>query len=169
MGLTMGPDGNMWTSLGSGSYVERIVGSITNSFLVSGAGIPRILAAGPDGNVWFTEGDGSTSIGVVTTAPPPGIAVVPGSGPPGTRVTVTGSGFGSLDRVTLLFLDTDHHRKVQLAVVGADGLGGFTQIVRIPRKALPGSDEIRAVARSLLKASVPFTVTGDGEPRLSPD
>jgi streptogramin lyase len=119
--ITAGADGNLWfTEFGDGTVngVGRI-GRITPSGTVTefSAGItpgsqPYGIAAGPDGQVWFTERAGNR-IGRITAtvpapAPPPApvaagdpcasvasvLAVAPTSGPSGSAVTITGSGFG---------------------------------------------------------------------------
>ena len=61
VGLTMGPDGNMWTV--GWLNVLRITpaGDVTNfpyRTSINGNGIPAAITVGPDGNLWFTEWSG---------------------------------------------------------------------------------------------------------------
>jgi streptogramin lyase len=58
LGITTGPDGNLWFTESGGDRIGRItsLGVVTefSSGITGGAGL-RGIAAGPDGNLWFTE------------------------------------------------------------------------------------------------------------------
>ena len=115
------------------------------------------IAAGPDGNLWFTEFDG-IKIGRITDEPVPAITLQPNSGPPGTVVQVTGSGYGSFERIRPGFLDSGH--MTGLGTVTTDGTGDFDIQVMIPSRATLGSH--RVVARGLISGLADtrsFTVT----------
>ncbi len=81
-------------------------------------------------------------VGVVAAAAA-SLKLTPGSGPPGTDVTVTGSGFGAHEAVDV-YLDTTAR---QIAVTNASGhFPGV--VVTIPGSALPGTHWISAVGRT---------------------
>ncbi len=70
IGITVGPDGNVWFTEYLDSKIGRITpaGVVTGEFTVPTAGSrPRDIAAGPDGNLWFTESFGN-KIGQITPA-----------------------------------------------------------------------------------------------------
>jgi streptogramin lyase len=58
VGITAGPDGNLWFCERGGNRIGRITpqGSISEFPTESS---PNYITAGPDGNLWFTEFDGS--------------------------------------------------------------------------------------------------------------
>ena len=68
VGVTAGPDGNVWFTEFFGDQIGRITpsGTISTFQLVTGAA-PAGIAAGPDGNLWFCE-SGANQIGKITTA-----------------------------------------------------------------------------------------------------
>ena len=73
VGITTGPDGNLWVTLSFGNSIERITtgGSASAFPLPTRCGFkfgckPLGIAAGPDGNLWFTESQGN-KIGRITT------------------------------------------------------------------------------------------------------
>jgi streptogramin lyase len=72
MGITAGPDGNMWFTEFESAKIGRTTtnGAITK-YPVPNTGLqntPWAIAAGPDGNLWFTEyGGGVGKIGRITT------------------------------------------------------------------------------------------------------
>jgi|GEM_PF-3478905 len=68
-GMTLGPDGNIWSDCGQGSVICKVVASGTKigtvtQYNLSGAN-SVLLAPGHDGNVWFTTGT-STAIGKIS-------------------------------------------------------------------------------------------------------
>src|SRR5262249_60777646 len=79
VGITAGPDGNLWFTEQMGNKIGRITpaGAITE-FVVPAAGSgPNGIAGGPDGALWFTEFLGN-NIGRATT--PAQLRVLPASG-----------------------------------------------------------------------------------------
>jgi hypothetical protein len=84
VGITAGPDGNVWFTDGDGS-VGRVTpqGAVT-SFPTPNSS-PNSIAAGPDGNLWFTEVDGNR-IGRLEIGGEGhlGLSFTPTSGKPGT-------------------------------------------------------------------------------------
>jgi virginiamycin B lyase len=82
IGITAGPDGNLWFTENTGARVGRITlnGEITEFAGLSGA--PYGIASGADGNLWFTEAPGYqigriTPSGTVTEFLARGIDQVP--------------------------------------------------------------------------------------------
>ncbi len=71
------------------------------------------------------------------------IELIPSSGPPGTVVTVEGSGFGGIEQVRLTFRDSVIGT-TKLGVVTTDGTGAFTSQVTIPLNATPGNQYVKA-------------------------
>src|SRR2546426_819371 len=74
VGITAGPDGNLWFTELKGNQIGRITpsGAITEFPLPATCGFsggcePEGITAGPDGNLWFTEVIGN-QIGRITTA-----------------------------------------------------------------------------------------------------
>ena len=85
--------------------------------------------------------------------------LAPRSGPPGTVVVVTGSGFGGLERVHLTYVDSVNG-KTNLGRVTADATGSFSKEVTIPLTASVGAQKITAVGKaSHQEAKATFTVT----------
>ena len=74
LGITAGPDGNLWFTEIFGNRIGRItpLGVVTEfSAGITAGAEPRGITAGPDGNLWFTEYSGNrigriTPLGVVT-------------------------------------------------------------------------------------------------------
>src|SRR5439155_21119513 len=119
---------------------------------------PTGIAPGPDANLWFTEWYGN-NIGRITDKPLPAINLQPDSGPPGTRVQVSGSGFGSFERVGLLFVDSVTG-KTLLGKVNTDATGHFSKKGTIPANATLGAQTIKTGGFiSGLRATATFTVT----------
>src|SRR5579859_1789397 len=61
MGITLGPDGNLWFTEFGMDKIGRInptTGEVNQFNLTAGSG-PRSITSGPDGNLWFTESNGS--------------------------------------------------------------------------------------------------------------
>jgi virginiamycin B lyase len=71
LGITAGPDGNLWFTEYGGNRIGRItpLGVVTefSAGISAGAG-PSFITAGPDGNLWFAE-YGGNRIGRITTGP----------------------------------------------------------------------------------------------------
>src|SRR5207248_2013377 len=68
LGITLGPDSNLWFANEGGRTIARInpgAGTIT-TFVVPNGIDPRYIVAGPDGNLWFND-LGGDFIGKVTT------------------------------------------------------------------------------------------------------
>src|SRR5438093_9251628 len=64
LGITAGPDGNLWFTENIGNQIGRITpgGTITQFPIPTSSSGPEGIIAGPDGNLWFTENTG-TQIG----------------------------------------------------------------------------------------------------------
>jgi uncharacterized protein (TIGR03437 family) len=69
VGITAGPDGNLWFTEFTGNKIGRITpsGTITEFPVPTVSSRPHGITAGPDGNLWFTELDGN-KIGRITPA-----------------------------------------------------------------------------------------------------
>src|SRR6202158_4295978 len=69
LGITSGPDGNLWFTESSSNKIGRITtAGVYNEFAVPSVNSdPFFITAGPDGNLWFTEYL-SNKIGRITTA-----------------------------------------------------------------------------------------------------
>src|ERR1019366_5683255 len=87
----------------------------------------------------------------------PAVTVIPKSGPPTDRVTVSGTGFGADEAVDIYFDTTD------LALAATNPSGSFTGIrLTIPPSAVPGAHWITGVGRtSGLAAQTTFIVQTD--------
>src|SRR6266567_437546 len=61
LGITAGPDGNLWFTEGKGNKIGRISpsGTITEFPVPTAGSYPIGITAGPGGNLWFTERDGN--------------------------------------------------------------------------------------------------------------
>jgi streptogramin lyase/type II secretory pathway pseudopilin PulG len=70
IGITVGPDGNLWFTEDTGNKIGRITtgGTITEFTVPTGSSSPYGITAGPDGNLWFTEFNGN-KIGRVNLDP----------------------------------------------------------------------------------------------------
>ena len=69
IGITAGPDGNLWFTEFTGNKVGKITpaGAITEFPIPTASSFPYGITAGPDGNLWFVE-DGGNKIGRITPA-----------------------------------------------------------------------------------------------------
>src|SRR5437763_696124 len=69
IGITTGPDGNLWFSVWAGSHIGRITtaGTITEFPIPTQSSLPEGITVGPDGNLWFAEFN-IGNIGRITTA-----------------------------------------------------------------------------------------------------
>src|SRR6266705_2690505 len=108
LGITAGPDGNLWFTEQNSNKIGRISpsGTITE-FPIPTASNPRGIAAGPDSNLWFTEGSGNqigriSPGGTATEFPVP----TAGSGPngitagPGGNLWFTEQNSGKIGRIS---------------------------------------------------------------------
>jgi streptogramin lyase len=68
VGITVGPDGALWFTEGSGNKIGRITpaGVITEFPIPTAGSGPVGITAGPDGALWFTE-NGTNKIGRIPT------------------------------------------------------------------------------------------------------
>jgi streptogramin lyase len=68
--MTLGPDGNVWFTLGNPAAVGRITptGAITIFPTPTAASLPFGIAAGPDGRLWFPERNSDKIGSIPTTA-----------------------------------------------------------------------------------------------------
>ena len=86
----------------------------------------------------------------VVVRPPVVASFVPDQGPPGTRVTLTGSGFGTSTRAVTATLG-----RQRLAIVSVrDG----ELVVEIPRGARSGTIEVRVGTQGTARTAAPFVV-----------
>jgi hypothetical protein len=137
---TLGQVFNVLTGSSRSGQFSSIVGTSAGSGL-------SFLVSYPTGGVTFTA---------VRTR----IGLNPNTGPGGTSVTVSGSGFFGGEMVTLSFLDTTTHQTTPLGTVAASANGRFTTSVTIPAGASVGADKVVAAgASSGIKVSSTFTVT----------
>ena len=67
IGITTGPDGNLWFTAGTDIGRITTAGSVTGFPVPQALGEPQFITAGPDGNLWFTALSGN-AIGRITTA-----------------------------------------------------------------------------------------------------
>lgn len=99
-----------------------------------------------------------------TAAPPgaPEVRVLPEGATPGDFITVTGSGFGGGQSITVSFDGAD------LATVGTTIAGAFLANVVIPPAAAPGVYSIEARGTSGTAVSVNYTVVAAPTPTPTP-
>jgi len=114
LGITPGPDGNLWFTEEKTGKIGRITpsGEITefvvpsNASAVSASG-PWGITAGPDGNLWFADYSGAqigriTTSGIITTFPMPSNPSQPiaiAAGPDG-NLWFTDAAGGAIGRIT---------------------------------------------------------------------
>lgn len=91
--------------------------------------------------------------------------VQPKSGPAGTPITISGSGFLAKDKVKLVFKDANGVKAV-LGTVMADGTGSFSFNSTVPAGAAPGKAKVSAAAQSGLAGKASFTVTAWPDRRM---
>jgi virginiamycin B lyase len=70
MGITEGPDGNIWFTERAAGNVGRMIGNEISEFHVNGGGGPSGITVGPNGELWFTLEYGD-KIGRITTSGTP--------------------------------------------------------------------------------------------------
>jgi len=85
------------------------------------------------------------------------LSATPSQGPPGTSVTVSGSGFQANDALEIDWDDVTP----TLAEATTDAAGSFTTTVTVPADAAAGTHQlqVRVVLTSSVLASTPFVVT----------
>jgi outer membrane protein assembly factor BamB len=86
----------------------------------------------------------ATSAANFTVIASPAIGLTPTAGPPGSSISVAGSGFGAFEPVDLYFDITDE------ALASTDGSGNFSMSMPVPPDALPGTHWVTAVGRRTL-------------------
>ena len=159
-GITPGPDGNLWFTEFRAGKVGMVTpaGTVTDFPVPTPSSQPLTIAAGPDGNLWFTE-QSASSVARVLDAPVPALKLKPTSGPALTVVKITGSGFGSFEKVKFSFIDSVNGTTT-LGKALTDAGGHLRTKVTIPANATVGDQKIKAKgATSHLTLTVTFTVT----------
>ncbi|KWT92182.1 virginiamycin B lyase family protein [Candidatus Magnetominusculus xianensis] len=141
IGITKGPDGNVWFVEYYGNKVGKITpsGVITEYTLPMANSTPMGITTGPDGNLWFTENDGNnigkiTTAGVITEYPLPSKfhrATSITSGPDG-NLWFTAPGLGKIGKITTAGVVTVYSLPVSTSwpndiTTGPDGNLWFTE------------------------------------------
>jgi virginiamycin B lyase len=127
VGITSGPDGNLWVTSSIGIARVTPAGAVTQLRFSSATTFPpQSIVTGPDGNLWFSQ-SGRNEIGrlsvsgafseVPTTVAVGATRLTPG---PGGTVWFAGAGSGSLGRITPDGVATDIR-------VGVSIIGGLVQ------------------------------------------
>ena len=84
----------------------------------------------------------------------------PSSGPGGTVVTVTGTGWMPNSTINFTFHDPIRHKTWSLGQVQTDGTGAFNTTVTVPLHPSPGDCQLRAKDRDAqMQHARTFTVT----------
>src|SRR5213594_289389 len=84
------------------------------------------------------------------------VTLTPTVGPPTSKVTVAGTGFGASEAVDIAFDSSP------LAVAQTDPSGAFSKVVTVPSSALPGTHTVAAQGEtSGLTGQAPFLVRTD--------
>jgi hypothetical protein len=165
LGITAGPDGNLWFTEYSGSKIGMISqsGTINEFTLPAANSMPALITTGPDGNLWFTESPGKigriTPIGTITEFSS-GLSVNSGlygitSGPDG-NLWFTDFGAAKVGRITTSGTISEFAnglspiRSLGSITLGSDGNLWFTQGAgnRIVRTSTQPSAILRVVAPS---------------------
>jgi hypothetical protein len=138
-----------------------------------GETFPIVTAASRSGTFRKVQGgviDPSSAKYVAPTYQPNGVmlevrraavTIVPSTGPPGTSVTLNGSGWTAGDRVNFLLVDSAHQRFRLSPATKFDESGNFSAATTIPAGAATGAATIRTQS-SLIKGlfiDKAFTVT----------
>ena len=151
----------------AGTKVTITGSGLTGATAVRFSGVASVFTVMSSSKITATVPAMPSADGPVTVTTPAGMAksterfaVVPavllsaGTGPPGSAVGVSGTGFGALEGVDVFVDSTDE----ALAGAGADGSFGPVT-VRVPGSAIPGADWVSAEGRhSGLFAQAAFTV-----------
>jgi streptogramin lyase len=160
-GIASGADGTLWfaeaytDAVGQIDVSGQFVGEYSTPTTQSS---PYGIAEGPDAQLWVAE-FGGDRIAKVTEVPTPAMTLVPNSGPPGTSVLVTGSGFGAMEKVQLAFFDSVHGR-ISLGSTRSDPSGHISKTVRVPSSATQGHQSMGARGSiSMVTVKSPFEVT----------
>jgi uncharacterized repeat protein (TIGR01451 family) len=142
IGLTTGPDGNLWFTELVSNQIGRITptGIVTEFPIPSAISSPGEITTGPDGNLWFTEQNGNkigriTPAGSVTEFPLPEPQRQPSdiiTGPDG-NLWFTEQDVGQIGRITPLGFVTEFPLPNSLSAptsitVGPDDNLWFTEI-----------------------------------------
>jgi len=162
--VALGADGAIWCTQYAPSGTNDIFQMFTNgggaSYQAASSTGVWGITAGPDGELWFTE-NAVDRIGRITDVPVPKVtSLQPSSGPPGTKVKVSASGFGAYERVSIFFVDPTVGT-TPLGTVTTSATGTITaRTVTIPSTATTGARTIQLKGKtSGLAASKTFTVT----------
>jgi outer membrane protein assembly factor BamB len=158
-----GPVGTSVTILGSGFTGITAVAfngtgatfTVTSSSEIH-ATVPAGATTGPI-SVTNASGTALSASNFTVTPTPPSTGLSPGTGPPTSKLTVSGANFGPNEAVDVYFDITDQ------ALASTDGTGSFGGIsIQVASSAVPGTHWVTAVGRhSGLSAQAPFTVQTD--------
>lgn len=159
--ITSGPDGNLWfTNPGTNS-----IGSITTTGTVTNYTDPSIddpgaIATGPDGALWFTN-EGPESIGRITAVP--SLSISPTSGPAGTPVDVSGTGYTPGEQVNVTYktgLSSPKSLNICSITANTDGTLSCTGNIPASDAGADGTHTIKAKGvTSLATATTTFALT----------
>ena len=85
---------------------------------------------------------------IVTASSPAAVSIAPRVGPPTTRISVSGSGFGRREKVEIYFDTTD------LALTRTSSKGSFSGMkISVPASATPGNHSVKALSRRTGRAA----------------
>ncbi len=137
MGITLGPDGNIWFAESGSNKIGRITpqGVITEFSFDPALGRPNGITAGMDGNLWFTVANGSGNyLGSITPQGVIGIYTIPieGNGPNGIAVDSAGN-------IWFTVAPTKIGRRSPGGTFSEFSLGSFTQQIS-PEEITAGPD-----------------------------
>jgi PQQ-like domain/IPT/TIG domain len=156
-----GPAGTAVTITGANFTGATAVkfGGVGSVFTVTSAsqitaGVPAMPSSAGPITVTTPGGTAKSTANFTVT---PQVLLKPATGPPGSAVTVSGTGFGAFEGVDIFFDTTDE------ALAGTSAAGSFGPItVTVPAAATPGTHWISAAGRhSGLFAQAAFTVNTD--------
>ena len=174
LGITAGPDGNIWFTEQLGKQIGRITpAGVITEFPIPGTLVsPKQITAGPDGNVWFSDFISVgrvTPAGVITRFDIPGSFLPEGitAGPDGNIwVTLSSSGLERIARVTpqgqITVFQFAGTTQLQAITAGPDGNLWFTD---------PNGNHIGKMTTSgaVTLFTVPAGVSGPFEIVAGPD